>query len=78
MAPTLPTDLLQRLLDAESTGAVRLVDEQARPVALLDVLDARTWAHLTDAADGCVYVHELRGSRDLLQASYQELLGLNV
>jgi hypothetical protein len=68
----------QRLLGAEAAGDLRLVDEHARPVALLGALDQRVWAHLRDAVDGQVYVHELSGSRELLNARYLDLLGINV
>jgi antitoxin (DNA-binding transcriptional repressor) of toxin-antitoxin stability system len=80
MAPKLPETEkpLAGVLEAEAAGHVLLVDEHARPVAVLDALDRRVWAHLTDAADGKVYVHALRAGRDLLEARYQALLGLEV
>lgn len=54
------------------------MDEHAHPLTYDQALGQRCWAHLRDVVDGKVYVHELKGSDDLLQASYQELLGLNV
>jgi hypothetical protein len=68
----------QCLLGAEAAGDLCLVDEHARPIALLDSLDQRCWAHLRDAADGQLYVHELPGSLALQAARYLGLLGINV
>lgn len=79
MALNLPdTSALAQLKGAFAAGDVRLVDEHAQPLAFEEALDERCWAHVRDAADGKVYVHELNDSRDLLQPNYQELLGLNV
>ncbi len=72
------TAALHQLQAAFVSGTVHLVNEKAHPVTFEEALDARCWAHLRDAADGKVYVHELPGSRDLLEARYQQLLGLNV
>jgi hypothetical protein len=79
MVPTLPDNkALRQLQGAIASGDVRLVDEAGQPSSFLDMLDQRCWAHLRDAQDGKVYVHELKGSRDLLASNYQELLGLDV
>ena len=72
------THVLQQLLGVMKTGALKLVDEEGQPLGLLTALDHRCWAHLTDAQDGKVYVHELPGSRDLAQVRYLDLLGINV
>jgi hypothetical protein len=77
-ASTIEASVLQQLLGAVAAGNLRLVDEHGQPLALLDALDRRCWAHLTDAADGQVYVHEFAGSRALQQPQYLELLGINV
>lgn len=80
MAPNLPDSLeLRQLQHAFTNGDVYLVNEDARPVTFDESLDARCWAHLKDARDGEVYVHELQhGSRELLQARYLDLLGAKV
>jgi hypothetical protein len=79
MVPNLSdTPALAQLQGAFAAGDVHLVDEHARPVTFDESLDERCWAHLRDAADGQVFVHELKGSRELLQPNYLELLGLNV
>lgn len=69
---------LSQLQHAFATGAVYLVDEHARPVTFGEAMGQRCWARLRDAQDGKEYVHELKGSGDLLQPNYQELLGLIV
>jgi hypothetical protein len=66
----------ERLRQAVAAGALQLVDEYAQPLAFQDALHQRCWAHLRDAQDGQVYVHELRGSQELLAPRYQELLGV--
>lgn len=81
MVPNLSNTAAQQcLLGAEAAGHLRLVDEHAHPVAVLDALalDQHTWAHLRDAVDGQMYVHELPGSRELLEPRYLDMLQANV
>lgn len=80
MALTSPTEMaaLQLLLGAEQNGVLRLVDAHGHPLALLAALDHRCWAHMRDAQDGKVYVHEVTGSRELTAPRYLELMDLNI
>ena len=81
MAQTLPlidSTVLQHLLKAEAAGDLRLVDVDGKPLAIVEAVGLRCWAHLRDAQDGQVFVQELQSSRELLEPRYLELLGINV
>jgi hypothetical protein len=74
------TTAWQRLLSAEAAGHLRLVDEYAQPVEVADALalNQHCWAHLRDAVDGQIYVHELSGGCELLEVRYLDMLVANV
>lgn len=81
MAPTpalTESTALRLLAGSIAAGTLRLVDEHGQPLALLDALDHRCWAHLRDASNDQVHVHEFASGRELVEPQYLELLGINV
>lgn len=66
------------LLEAEGLKHLMLVDERGGRVEFRDVWDTPCWAHLRDAKDEQVFVHPVRGSKELLEPRYLALLGLSV